>query len=94
MDEERDLITFTDEDGSEVTMEVVDYFYYNGDEYAVLTDADNADADLDDPAEIFFMKVLPVADNDEEVEFEPVEDEELAAKLFEVITSEMDEDEE
>ncbi len=37
MDQEMDTIIFTDEDGSEVTMQVLSYFYYNGDEYAVLT---------------------------------------------------------
>ena len=36
MDEELDLVTFSDEDGNEFTMEVLDYFFYEGKEYALL----------------------------------------------------------
>ena len=36
MDEELDLVTFSDEDGNEFTMEVLDYFCYEGKEYALL----------------------------------------------------------
>lgn len=38
-EEQLDLITGTDEDGNEVTLQILDYFFYNGDEYAILTDA-------------------------------------------------------
>ena len=37
--EELDLITVTDENDNEVTLEVIDYFFYNGEEYAILTEA-------------------------------------------------------
>ena len=37
--EELDLITVTDENDNEVTLEVLDYFFYNGEEYAILTEA-------------------------------------------------------
>ena len=99
--QEMDLLVFTDEDGNDVTMQVLDYFYYNGEEYAVLTEAAEHDHEACgcchdeccecEEAEVFFMKVVPV--DGEQVEFEPVS-EELADTLFEVISSDFDEDEE
>ena len=35
---EPDTIIFEDEDGNEFEFEVRDYFFYNGDEYALLTE--------------------------------------------------------
>ena len=44
-DEEQDfgVIEGTDEDGNKVLLQVLDYFFYNGEEYAILTDAEDAD---------------------------------------------------
>ena len=41
MDEELDLVTFSDEDGNEFTMEVLDYFFYEGKEYALLAEVED-----------------------------------------------------
>ncbi len=38
------------------------------------------------------MKVVPVEGSEDDVEFEPIEDEELADKLFEVISADMDDE--
>ena len=38
MDEERDLVVFEDDDGNQMTMEVLDYLAYEGKEYALLTE--------------------------------------------------------
>lgn len=38
MDEERDVVVFEDDDGNELTMEVLDYLFYEGKEYALLTE--------------------------------------------------------
>ena len=35
---ELDLVVFEDEAGNEVTMQVVDYLFYEGKEYALLTE--------------------------------------------------------
>jgi hypothetical protein len=35
-EEERDLVTFTDDDGNEFDLEVLDYVFYQGEEYAVM----------------------------------------------------------
>ena len=44
MDEERDIVVFTDEEGNDVELEVIDYFFHNGEEYAILIDACDEDA--------------------------------------------------
>jgi len=108
MNEELDLVTFADEDGNEITMEVLDYFFYEGQEYALLAEAEECDCEehecheggcecgcgCDDQREAFIMKVVPVGEDEEE--FIPVDDEELAAKLIEVVETQLfgDEDDE
>ena len=41
MEEERDLVVFSDDDGNEFELEIVDYFDYEGQEYAVLVDPES-----------------------------------------------------
>ena len=98
--EERDIVVFVDEDENEIEMEVLDYFYYNGEEFAVLTEVleqqcgcPEGEECTCEPAEIMFAEVVPVEGSEEDVEFMPVEDEELADKLFEIINSEMEDEE-
>ena len=62
--EDLELYVFTDEDGNDVNVQVLDYFYYNGDEYAVMTELaegqepwTEAGGDEEAP-EIFFMKAF------------------------------------
>lgn len=38
-EDERDIVEFTDEEGNSILLEVLDTFFYNGEEYAVLADA-------------------------------------------------------
>ena len=93
MDEELDLVVFEDDQGNQITMEVIDYFFYEGQEYAMLTDYQEdseCDACEEDDCEgcpeqeIVIMRVEPVGDDEEE--FVPV-DEELASRLIEMIES-------
>ena len=42
---EKDLIELTGEDGGTYTFEVYDYFFYNGEEYAILQDPDEDEAE-------------------------------------------------
>ena len=94
---EREFISYTDDDGNEGELEVLDYFFYNGEEYAVITVTDEDDAehecgeDCDCEQDVFFMKVTQL--EDDEVELEPVDDE-LADKLLEVINQQYEDDEE
>jgi len=101
MDEELDLVVFRDDDGNEITMQVLDYFFYEGDdEYALLTDfvedeSPCADCEgeacegCDNRKEVYVMKVVPVGEDEEE--FVPV-DEELAQKIIDAIQAEDDDD--
>jgi len=47
MEDERDIVVFSDEDGNEIELEVIDYFFHNGEEYAVLIDTDESDENCD-----------------------------------------------
>ncbi len=89
MDEERDSIVFEDEEGNEIELDILDYFFYEDQEYAILMDLsgvpeeqDGADDEVE-PQDIYIMKV--VANGDME-EFLPVEDE-LMDKLSEIAES-------
>jgi hypothetical protein len=91
MDNELDVVVFVDDEGNEVTMEVVDYFFYEGQEYAVLCEYSEDAEESEEPREAYVMKVVPVGEDEDE--FIPV-DEALAAKLIEILENEeFDEDE-
>ena len=97
--EEKDIVVFVDEDDNEIEMEVFNYFYYNGKEYAVMAEVSKCNCPSPEectcePVEIMFAEVIPVDGDEENVEFMPVEDEDLADQLFEIISSAEDEDEE
>jgi hypothetical protein len=96
--EERDLVVFSDDEGNEKTMEVLDYFFYEGQEYAVLTEADDCDcgeeSECAEETDAYIMKVIPTGEDEEE--FLPVE-EELMDRLIEFVQNELwddDDDEE
>ena len=90
MDEERDLVVFEDEDGNELTMEVLDYFFYEGQEYALMAEAqeecgecgNETCEECDVERDIFVMRVDKVGEDEEE--FVPIEDE-LSDKLIAII---------
>lgn len=73
---ERDVVVFTDDDGNEIELDVIDYFEHEGQEYAVLADlgaeADENDADYEQDVYIF---KLVVNEEDETEEFLPADDE-------------------
>lgn len=96
MEEERDLVVFSDDEGNEKTMEVLDYFFYEGQEYAVLTEADECgcgddECECAEEADAYIMKVVPTGEDEEE--FLPVEDE-LMDRLIEFVQNELYADEE
>ena len=87
MDEELDLVVFEDDEGNELTMEVLDYLCYEGKEYALLTEYvedDEDDGDEDEEIDAFIMEVRPVGEDQEE--FVPVDDK-LADTLLEIFQS-------
>ncbi len=81
MEEERDLVTFVDEDGNEFDLEVVDYFDHNDKEYGVLIDPETPD-----DAEYFEVCIMEIVQNEAEglEEFLPVEDDALQVELMKI----------
>ena len=96
--EDRDILVFTDEDGNEIQMEILDYFEYDGEEYALMIEVKEHDHDHDHDHEhenaetdVYIMKVI--TDGDTEA-FVPVEDEkmdELIEAIEELYDAEDDE---
>ena len=104
-DETRDLIEGVDEDGNNVLLEVVRYFFYNGEEYVVLGEAHDGGCDGDcghcvppheeEAVNLYIMKVVESEEDGEEIEeFLPLEDEDLLEKLIEVVQADFEADEE
>ncbi|MDR1619980.1 MAG: hypothetical protein LBS18_04890 [Clostridiales bacterium] len=73
MEEERDVVVFSDDDGNEFELDVIDYFEHEGQEYAVLMDLsdlpeeDDEDEDYEDDED---------EDEDEDEDYEDDEDDE------------------
>lgn len=79
MEDDRDIVVFSDDDGNEFELEVIDYFDYEDQEYAVLVDPDTCDCDDDDcecETEVYIMKVLV---NDDMEEFLPADEDKMDA---------------
>ena len=95
MEMDDDLIVFETEDGDEITFVIEDYFFYNGDEYAVLTEYDTEkDIVLDEGSIVCKIETVTGENGEEDEEFVPVEDDELAEKLIEIANAQLAEDEE
>lgn len=76
---ELDLVVFEDDNGNQINMEVLDYLFYEGKEYAVLAEMTENE---NGQREAYVMEVVPVGEDMEE--FVPV-DEALAEKLIDII---------
>lgn len=106
-DDQVDIVEGTDEEGNKVLLQVMEYFFYNGEEYVVLGAAEGCDDDCcqceacgqeeehEHETDLYIMKVLTsTEENGEEVEeFVPV-DEDLMEKLIEVVQTNFNEDDE
>ena len=56
MEEERDIVTFSNDEGDEFDLEVLEYFDYEGSEYALLAQLEE-DVSEDADTEVYIMKV-------------------------------------
>ena len=67
--QERDIVEFTDDNGNTLMLEVMDYFYYNGQEFAALCNANEnpGDDDPDDDA-VYIMQVNTFEDENGEID--------------------------
>ena len=92
---EPDTIIFEDEDGNEYEFAVRDYFFYNGDEYALLTEVTEEEADEENQECIVCRVAAETEEDGEETEtFVPVEDETLAQKLVDIFNTRIADEEE
>lgn len=91
MQEEADIVVFEDDKGNQIEMEVIDYLFYEGKEYALLAELDTNGEERD--REAYVMEVVPVEGDPDMEEFVPV-DEALAEKLIEIFENVDLEDEE
>ena len=91
---EKDIIDFEDEDGNVIPFEVIDYVFYNGEEYALLTEV--TEEENEDPnQECIVCRVVPETEEDgaESETFVPVEEESLAQKLVDIFNTKMADEE-
>lgn len=92
-DMEPDLVELEDDQGNTITMEVVDYFFYQGQEYVILSDYSEEETEDEESVDCYVMKVVVSTEDGEEFEtFEPIEDEKLEARLIEVANTRLNED--
>ena len=94
MMEERDVVEFVDDEGNTLLLEVMDYFFYNGEEFAALCDAkedETAEITEDDPIYIMMINTF-VDENGEEMEEFVSPDEALMEKLVAVVRTRFSEE--
>ena len=92
---EEDIIDFEDEDGNVIPFAVIDYVFYNGEEYALLSEADEeAEEDADLGCIVCKIENGEDQNGEETEEFVPVEDTDLAEKLFEIANNKLNDEEE
>ena len=92
-DDRLDIVEGVDEDGNRLLLRVNRYFYYNGEEYVLLSDDIDEVNDHLDEVTFFVMKVSVSTDEDgdEVEEFEPV-DQDLMDALIEVVKTNFEDD--
>ncbi len=92
--EERDVVEFVDDAGNTLLLEVMDYFFYNGEEFAALCDAKEEPTD-DDPDDdpVYIMKINSFVDeNGEEMEEFVPPDDALMEKLIAIVRTRFSDD--
>ena len=91
---EEDIIEFEDEEGNIIPFAVIDYVFYNGDEYALLTETTEEENEEENQECIVCRIVAETEEDGEETEsFVPVEDEILAQKLVDIFNTKMADEE-
>ncbi len=84
---ERDIVVFQDEEGNEIELGVVDYFEYEGEQYAVMidigaeTDDEEGDEEEEYTQELYIFRIEA---RDGEEEFIPADEDKMDA-LVEIV---------
>ncbi len=91
---EEDIIDFEDEEGNVIPFAVIDYVFYNREEYALLSEVKEEENE-EEGQECIVCKVVAETEEDgEETEtFVPVEDEGLAQKLIDIFNTKIADEE-
>ena len=76
---EDDVILLTDDTGEDIPFEIIDTLELDGSTYALLAPLDEDDDDG--------VLVFQIIENDEGVQYEPVDDENLMQRVFDVFRS-------
>ncbi len=80
MEEERDYVVFTDDEGNEFELDVITYFNYKDNEYAILADCacdcEECADECEDEEGLYIMRIVTSEDGQTE-EFVPPEDEDM-----------------
>lgn len=92
-DFELDIVVLEDDKGNELKLEVIDYLFYEGKEYALMTEyQEDSQCDqcsqedcsgCENEQEVFVMEVHPVEGEEDVEEFLPIDDA-LAETLVEI----------
>ena len=88
MEESERIVTFTDDEGKEYKIEILDIIEHGDEIYEC--GVDSATPDDIDECEVLIMRVVHI--NDEEDALEPIEDEALLQEIFEIFKNHMDEE--
>lgn len=93
MEEERDIVVFSDDEGNEFELDVIDYFEHEGQEYAVLMDLtaqEDEDCDCQAEQDVYIMKVVVTDDIEEFLPADEDKMEELTAIVEQLLSEECD----
>ena len=93
------VFEMTDEEGNTILVREIDNFFYNGEEYAILSQVGEEENTAEAPEAIDCFVVHVRAYKDEETgeemeELEPVEDPALEEKLIAIATTRLNDDDE
>ncbi len=96
LEQEPDLLEMVDEGGNTIVMQVLDYFFYNGNEYAIISEYHEDEEDAPEDVSCYVVEVRPYTDeNGEEMEeFAVVEDEAMEKRLMDIAMTRLQSDEE
>ncbi len=91
MEEERDYVVFTDDDGNDFELDVIRYFEYDGNEYAILADCGCACGEEgEEEGGLYIMRIIVNEEEDTE-EFVSPDDKDMDA-LIELAEKLLDEE--
>ncbi len=88
--EELDIVELENENGETLRLLVDRYFYYNGEEFVLLTD--DLTGDMGEEASRYIMRVREVEGEEDMEEFEPIDDDALYEKLQNAVQTVLDEE--